>query len=179
LLRMRLIRWLSIFALLVPAAFAETAVLECTADTSIPMKKGGLDWSGHATQLHLPDAVLLNFGFPPARDWAVMKATLLLHVASGAAPERLEIAVLQQPWDEESAPKLDLKNLRYLPAKIETKKDGWLAITVEPSLAEMLAGGKGEGLAIREPSGTHECFFHSRESLQYLPYLIVEGKPRK
>ncbi len=152
---MCLIRWLSIFALLVPTAFAETAVLECTADTSIPIKKGGLDWSGHATQLHLPDAVLLNFGFAPVRDWAVTKATLLLHVAPGAAPERLEIAMIQQPWDEESAPKLDLKNLRYLPVKIETKKDGWLAISMEPSLVEMMAGGKGQGLAIREHSGTH------------------------
>ena len=176
---MRLIRWLSIFALLAAVAFPETAVLECTADTSIPIKKGGLDWSGHATQLHLPDEVLLNFSFAPARNWAVTKATLLLHVASGAAPERLEIAVIQQPWDEESAPRLDLKNLRYLPAKIETKKDGWLAIGVEAPLVEMMAGGKGQGLAIREHSGTREYFFHSRESLQYLPYLIVEGKPRK
>jgi hypothetical protein len=176
---MRLVRWLSIFALMVPVGFAETAVLECIADTSIPMKKGGLDWSGHATQLHLPDEALLDFGFAPARGWAITKATLLLHVASGVAPERLEVAVIQQPWDEESAPKLDLKTLRYLPAKIETKKDGWLTITVEAPLVEMMAAGKGHGLAIREHSGTREYFFHSRESLQYLPYLIVEGKPRK
>ncbi len=167
------------FALLGGTVFAETAVLECTSDMSIPMRKGGLDWSGHATQLHLPDAALLNFGFAPVKGWAVTKATLLLHVASGAPPERLEIAVIQEPWSEETAPKLDLKSLRFLAAKPETKPDGWLAIPVEAPLAEILAAGKGYGLAVRERSGAHEYFFHSRESLQYLPYLILEGKPRK
>jgi hypothetical protein len=176
---MRSTLWLVMFALLMPVIFAETAVLECTSDTSIPIKKGGLDWSGHATLLHLPDAALLNFAFAQAKGWAVTKATILLHVASGPPPQRLEIAVIQQPWDEESAPKLDLKNLRFLPSKVEMKPDGWLAISIEAPLVEMLAAGKAYGLAIREHSGTHEYFFNSRESLQYLPYLIVEGKPRK
>ena len=154
------------------AAFGETAMLECVADTSLSST------DGHAVELRLPQAILMNFRFAAVRDWAVTKATLLLHVAGGDPLRALDVATVPVGWDEKSAGGVDLRKLLFLGHKVDSKPDGWVSIAVEPSLVELLTAGKGTGLAIRDRSTSRSHSFHSRESVQFQPYLIVEGRPR-
>ncbi len=153
-------------------AVAQTAMLECVADTSI------LSTDGHAVELRLPRLILMNFRFAAIRDWSVTKATLLLHIASGDAPAHLDISTVTSEWDERSPVRLDIRKLPFLGHTVQTKPDGWIGIEVTPSLIELLAAGKGTGLGLRDRSGTREHAIHSRESVQYAPYLVVEGRPR-
>ena len=147
-------------------------MLECVADTSLSST------DGHAVELRLPQAILMNFRFAAVRDWAVTKATLLLHVAGGDPLRALDVATVPVGWDEKSAGGVDLRKLQFLSHKVESKPDGWVSIAVEPSLVELLTAGKGTGLAIRDRSTSRSHSFHSRESVQFQPYLIVEGRPR-
>ena len=152
--------------------YGETAMLECVADTSVPST------DGHAVELRLPQAIFLNFRFAAVRDWAVTKATLLLHVAGGDSLRMVDVATIVAEWDEKSAGSVDVRKLRFLSHKVESKPDGWISIAVEPSLVELLTAGKGTGLAIRDRSTSRQHRIHSRESVQFMPYLIVEGMPR-
>jgi hypothetical protein len=153
-------------------ARAETAMLECVADASVPST------DGHAVELRLPQAILLNFRFIAIRGWAVTKATLLLHVAGGDPFGTLDISTIIAPWDEKKFSGINVGKLTFLKHAVENKQDGWIAIEVSPSLVELLAAGKGTGLAIRDRSSSKGHVIHSRESVQFMPYLIVEGKPR-
>jgi hypothetical protein len=153
-------------------AVAQTAMLECVADTSIPST------DGHAAELRLPRVILLNFRFAAIRNWSITKATLLLHVASGGIPAHLDISTVTSEWDERSPVKLDIRKLPFLGHAVQSKPDGWIGIEVAPSLIELLAAGKGTGLALRDRSVAREHAIHSRESIQYAPYLMVEGTPR-
>ena len=154
------------------AAYGETAMLECVADTSIPST------DGHAVELRLPQVILMNFRFAAVRDWAVTKATLLLHVAGGDPLRNVDIATILVAWDEKPAGSVDIRKLQFLSHKVESKPDGWISIAVEPPLVELLTAGKGTGLAIRDRSASRRHTIHSRESVQFMPYLIVEGRPR-
>ena len=147
-------------------------MLECVADTSIPST------DGHAAELRLPEAILLNFRFAAVRNWAVTKATLLLHVAGGDPLRNLDISTISGAWDEKNASGVNAGKLHFLSHKVESKPDGWIAVEVIPSLIELLTAGKGTGLAIRDRSSSKHHTVHSRESVQYMPYLIVEGRPR-
>jgi hypothetical protein len=153
-------------------AHAETAMLECVSDTSIPSN------DGHAAELRLPEAILMNFRFAAVRNWAVTKATLLLHVAGGDPVRMLDISTIPAAWEENKTGGVNVAKLHFLSHKAESKPDGWIAVEVTPSLIELLTAGKGTGLAIRDRSSSKQHAFHSRESVQYLPYLIVEGRPR-
>ena len=158
------------------AAYGETAMLECVADISIPST------DGHAIELRLPQAILMNFRFAAVRDWAVTKATLLLHVAGGDPLRMVDVGTIVTAWDEKSAGsvdiRLDIRKVQFLSHKVENKPDGWISIAVEPPLVELLTAGKGTGLAIRDRSTSRHHTIHSRESVQFMPYLIVEGRPR-
>jgi hypothetical protein len=147
-------------------------MLECVADTSVPST------DGHAAELRLPQAILLNFRFAAIRDWAVTKATLLLHVASGDAFRNVGISTILAPWNETKPAAVDVRKLQFLNHKVENKPDGWISIDIVPELVELLAAGKGTGLAIRDASSSKQHAIHSRESVQFMPYLIVEGRPR-
>ena len=147
-------------------------MLECVADTSIPST------DGHAVELRLPQAILMNFRFAAIRDWAVTKATLLLHVAGGDALRNVGISTILAAWDETKPAAVDVRKLQFLNHRVENKPQGWISIEVTPALVELLAAGKGTGLAIRDPSSSKQHAIHSRESVQFMPYLVVEGKPR-
>ena len=151
-------------------------MLECVADISIPST------DGHAIELRLPQAILMNFRFAAVRDWAVTKATLLLHVAGGDPLRMVDVGTIVTAWDEKSAGsvdiRLDIRKVQFLSHKVENKPDGWISIAVEPPLVELLTAGKGTGLAIRDRSTSRHHTIHSRESVQFMPYLIVEGRPR-
>src|SRR5437764_9809196 len=78
-------------------ADAATALVECVADTALPLKATKID--SHARELPLSQS-LLTFRFEAIRNWAVSKATLHFHLASGSPPAILEFALLQEPWTE-------------------------------------------------------------------------------
>ncbi len=152
--------------------YAETAMLECVADTSIPST------DGHSVELGLPQVILMNFRFAAVRDWAVTKATLLLHAAGGEPLRFLDISTITATWDETRPATMDIGKLQFLSHKVENKPEGWISIDVTPTLIELLTAGKGTGLALRDRSAAKIHVIHSRESVQYMPYLIVEGRPR-
>lgn len=120
----------------------------------------------------------MNFRFAAVRDWVVTKATLLLHVAGGDSLRMMDVATIVAAWNERSTGSVDVRKLRFLSHKVEIRPDGWISIAVEPSLVELLTAGKGTGLAIRDRSTSRQHTIHSRESVQFMPYLIVEGMPR-
>lgn len=147
-------------------------MLECVADISLPTT------DGHAVELQLPQVILMNFRFAAVKDWAVLKATLLLHVSGGDALSKVEISTVTEAWRENKPSPVNLKKLNFLSHTVEMKEGGWVAIEVTPSLVELLTAGKGTGLALRDRAGSRHHSFHSRESIQFTPYLIVDGRPR-
>jgi hypothetical protein len=156
--------------------WAGTAIVECTADTYIAAKNQKAA-DGRASELKLPEVILLNFRFDAIRDWSVSKATLLLHVVNGKAPTRLEIAIAPNPWREMEVPHLDWEKWKYLSHFAEAQPEDWVTVDVAAPLIELLAAGKGHGLALREKVVGRERIFHSRQSGHFAPYLIVEGQP--
>jgi hypothetical protein len=156
--------------------WAGTAIVECTADTYIPAKNQKAP-DGRASELKLPEVILLNFRFDAIRDWSVSKATLLLHVSSGKAPTRLEIAVVPEQWREMTLPHLDWQKWKYLSHVADGQPEDWVTVEVSAPLIELLAAGKGHGLAVRDKVAGRERAFHSRQTGHFAPYLIVEGQP--
>ena len=152
--------------------FAETAMLECVADLSLPTT------DGHAAELRLPETILLNFRFAAIHDWTVIKATLLLHVAGGDALRKIDISTVTVAWTENKPEAVNIRKLNFLSHPVEEKPGGWIAVEVAPSLVELLIAGKGTGLAIRDRASSKKHSIHSRESVQFTPYLIVDGRPR-
>lgn len=157
-------------------ARAGTAIVECIADTYIPGKNQQAP-DGRASELKLPEVILLNFRFDAIRDWSVTKATLLLHVAGGKPPTRIEMAVVPEPWKESQVPHMDWQKWKYLSHVADGQRDDWVTIEVSAPLIEMLAAGKGYGLALRDRITGRERVIHSRQSGHFAPYLIVEGQP--
>jgi hypothetical protein len=142
----------SLFLLLaVVPALAETAVLECVADSTL-----GRPASAEAKVLPLRPALSLEFNTRTVKAWRVTKATLLIHVASGLAPERVAIWVAARK--------------KVLP--VIRERDGWLRVELDVGMASaavsapILLEGKG-GASV-----------NTRESLSLAPYLIMEGSAR-
>ena len=158
------------------AARAENAILECTADT----------WIAHGTRAaHGHDAVLtlggekpilLQFRMSAIEGWTVQKAVLLLHVSGNARPRKVLLAAIASPWKESatSPPALG----KDVQADERIKPDGWIAIEVPPDLTQSLVDGKAFGLAIRLANGAPQQF-DSRETIQFSPYLVVQGTEKK
>jgi hypothetical protein len=171
----RLLRIGALVGLLAQAE-AATALVECTADTALPLKAAKVD--SHAPELPLAQ-LLLTFRFEAIRDWAVSKATLHFHLASGSPPATLEFALLHEAWTERDPPRIDARKLRYLRRATKGEAEGWMTIELDGSLIEMLAGGKGTGVALRDRTTAGAArSIHSRESVHFAPYLIVEGQSR-
>jgi hypothetical protein len=170
---------LAIFAvtLSLGTASAATAMVECTQDTYLPAKPGKPAVDGHAHVLSLSTAALLAFRFEAIRNWDVSKVTLMLHVASGGPPPRLLIAIIPDAWNERETPRIDPRRLKWITNEAEARPDGWISLQVPPSLVELLAKGKGDGLALRDKSTTAGRALNSREG-GFTSYLIVEGQPR-
>ena len=153
-------------------AGAATAVVECTADRALDGKG-----DAHATELPAGGA-LLTFRFEAIRDWKVNKGDLFLHLEKGSVPARLELALVQAPWNERDALKMDVRKLNFLPQPVEGQPERWIRLAIPASILEMLAAGKGTGLAIRDrTSAGKDRVLHARESMHNGAYLIVDGAP--
>jgi hypothetical protein len=139
----------------------QTAFLECTADISLPATPGDatiLNAGGGKT-------VLLSFRMAAAEGWKIEKAVLLLHFPTNTTPQKIRLAAIQDKWTEksDSLPALTA----FQEATERSKPDGWITI---PIPAELLAP-KYAGLALQGPKQS----FHSRRSVQFSPYLVVQG----
>jgi hypothetical protein len=147
---------------------AGRALLECTADTAVDLAQETASGKGRELAAGGKSrAVLLDFRTAVIEGWTVEKATLLLHIAEGAAPRKLELAAAPFPWSEsETAPPRTVP--RFRAAAVRETKMGWIEVDLGADLL------RGHGLMIRVP-GKARTAFHARETVQYSPYLIVEG----
>lgn len=150
-----------------PVLRAETAILECTADASSP---GGAA-SGKAATLQGPATMLFGFKTWNIFRWNVESAELFLHVAKGPAPTALEIAVVPSPWTEAGPPDVSAA-FKFVAHKASSEPENWISIKVDPKLVGEITAGKGHGLAVRVKAASA---VHTRESVAFKPYLIVNG----
>ena len=155
--------------LAVTSAMAQTAVLECTADTvvgGIPREK--------ILQINPSSRALLDFRFSAVGGWQIREARLMLHVAEGAPPAKIEVAVILGNWSESDVhapPRIG----RSQTLSVSIHEEGWISITVPPALLQPSVGRRAHGIAIR--GGSQTIRLHSRESLSWAPYLIAAGTP--
>lgn len=139
-------------ALLLPVtAKAETALLECTANA------------------RASEYFLVQFRVSAIQGWTVEKALLLLHVGGKASRQRVEIAPILSLWKESSpiVPSLGKSTL----IEEQPRPDGWVSISLPLEMVQPLIDRKSYGFAIRKRNR-----YDSRETIQYSPYLVVQGK---
>jgi hypothetical protein len=147
-----------------PRAVAESAVLECTADTW--MARGDRATHGRNRVLTLaPDgAILLQFRTPAIEGWRISKATLLLHLAGGRRPSRIRVAPPAAAWSEIEA--RWARPVGGADRPVRTYQDEWIAIDLQPGDVQ------AHGLSIRSRARLR---FDARESVGFAPYLLIEG----
>jgi hypothetical protein len=134
-------------------AYAESAVLECISSTYSEGK------------------LFVQFRMTVAPDWKISKASLLLHTADGTPPKVLEVGLVKDKWSEFDA---SVKPVAGKTRKYDAAALGqnWIRIELDPAQAQQITNG----LAVVVPGGEKANPFHLRESMQYSPYLLLEGK---
>jgi hypothetical protein len=169
-----LVKAVPILLLLAPALRAESILLECTADGWYANHDS--KWEGSSQTLKLAaadDVILLAFRVAVIEHWKVEKAVIVLHLAAASQPAELMVSLIDSPWRESSSKPPSLREASPTVEKI--KPDGWISIPVPQPMAQALADGRATGLALN--SGKASQIFHSRETIQYSPFLAVVGKP--
>ena len=136
------------------AAHAESAVLECISSTHVEAKSGGITF--------------YKFRMSAAPNWKLSRASLLLH-AVGDAPKSVEVGLAVEEWNEFNRAVVPTAGkLRKYEAVVV--KDGWIRIEIDPAQAQQIKFG----VAVKvEQAKTR--WFDLRESMQYSPYLLLEG----
>ncbi len=149
---------------------AGRALLECTADTAAELARKTA--SGRTRELPAGGksrVVLLDFRTAVIEGWTVEKATLLLHIAAGAIPPRLEVAAASFAWSEsETRAHAISGSVKFHAFPVRESKMAWIEIDLDPALL------RAHGLVLRIP-GNAQTTFRARETVQFSPYLIVEG----
>ena len=165
---------LPILLLLTPAIRAESTLLECVADAWYSRPASKLEGSGQTLTLDRKGgAILLAFRTAAIEHWTVEKAVIVLHLAAPSQPVEIEVSLTDIPWRESSLKPVPLRSTS--PAVEKIKPDGWISVPVPQAMAQALADGKATGLALS--SARANQIFHSRETIQYSPFLAVIGKP--
>jgi hypothetical protein len=163
----------SILLVLLPALRAESALLECVADAWYSQSDSKLDGSGQTLKLDgSGGAILLDFRNAAMEHWKVEKAVIVLHLAEPSQPVDLAISLTDTGWTESSLKPPHMGEAS--PTSEKVKPDGWISIAVPRAMAQALADGKATGLALTSAQATQ--VFHSRESIQYSPFLAVIGR---
>lgn len=161
---------LAMVAILTGASVAaQTAVLECVADTVVR----GVN-RGPIMQLHPASLVLLDFRFSAVEGWQIREAKLMLHVAEGDVPAKVEVAVVAEGWWE-SRPYEQPRLARRQSLAVMKHEQGWISLEVPPALVTPTVRRQAHGIGIRVPLRRGMISLHSRESLSWAPYLIVSG----
>jgi hypothetical protein len=177
--------------------FAESAVLECTADSWISSREPKQS-HGNGDELKVRGKTalaLLNFRFTAVPNWKIRKATLLLHKQDLEEMQRIGLAVIPIDWHEGEATfqeaqlgkrwtnnkanvgdlLLKAPNARTAFGSVTEKEMGWVAVDVPAELVNEIVEGRGFGLALFDKSLRSEKTFDARETIRYAPYLLVEG----
>jgi len=142
---------------------ASTVRLPCIADISESPEF-------RVSELGLRPAALLNFRLEAVRSWHIDKASLMVHLAGGDAPDQLDVAVVPDKWSEKKP--ASRRRYAFLIHSVHPEPDGWLSVPLRQTIVDDLLSGKVWGLAI---SGAPSTRLHSRESITFAPYLLVEG----
>jgi len=97
----------------------------------------------------------LRFRTGPAARVRVARATLLLHIAAGAAPDFIDI-------------------VKPLKGRAETRlqRDGWITAQIPARCAQRLLDQEG----FLEFKAAPSLAFHLPSQTGFAPYLVVEGK---
>jgi hypothetical protein len=160
--------------LLMQALRAESTLLECTADAWYANSDSR--WEGSGQTLKLAgggEVILLAFRFAAIEHWKVEKAVIVLHLAAESQPAELMVSLIGAPWRESSPKPPSFRETS--PAVEKIKPDGWISIPVPRAMAQALADGKATGVALSSAHANQ--IFHSRETIQYSPFLAVIGRP--
>ncbi len=137
------------------AAFAESAVLECISSKHVEAKGDG--------------TTFYQFRMSAAPGWTISRASLLLHT-TGTVPKSVEVGLAVEKWNEFDAKLIPVagKMRKYDATEL---KLGWIRIELEPAQAQQIV----HGLAVKVAGAGKAMPFHLRESMQYSPYLLLEG----
>ncbi len=137
---------------LVPAAAqAETALVECTAN------------------MRTSEYFLVQFRVSAIQGWTVEKALLLFHAKDKTLPQRVEIAPILSIWRESSSAVPSLGQSSQV--EEQPRPGGWISVSLPPEIVQPLVDRKNYGFAIKLPRR-----YDSRQTIQYSPYLVVQGK---
>jgi len=146
-------------------ARAERAVLECIADTWVAGGDRTAHGREHTLILSKNGAAALLFRVAAVEGWQLKNVVLLLHLSGGTAPERIRVGPLKASWSESSATWNTISRAKARWRRVRTFDENWIAIDLDPGEA------LGHGIIL---SGG-EARFHSRETVGFAPYLLVEG----
>ncbi|MDQ6699908.1 MAG: hypothetical protein M3Z36_06960, partial [Acidobacteriota bacterium] len=116
--------------------------------------------------------ILLRFRVSAIEGWKVEKALVLLHVSGSIRPRKALLAPIASRWSEAAANSPTLG--KEVEADERTRPDGWISIDLPIDLVQTLVDGKAYGIAIRLDGETGQQF-DSRETVQFSPYLVVQG----
>jgi len=162
-----------ILLLFTPLLRSESTLLECTADAWYSSHDAKLEGSTQTLKLTTTDdVILLAFRFAAIEHWKVEKAVIVLHLAAESHPAELTVSVTNSPWSESSLRPPSFRETS--PAVEKIKPDGWISVPVPQAMAQALADGKATGLALISKHASQT--FHSRETIQYSPFLAVVGQ---
>ena len=105
-----------------------------------------------------------------APDWKISKASLLLHTMGATPPKSVEVGLVKEKWNEfnPSITPVAGKTRTYAAAPLQ---QGWIRIELDPAQAQQISNG----LAVLVPGRGSAKMFHLRDSMQYSPYLLLEG----
>ncbi|MDP6634469.1 MAG: DUF4091 domain-containing protein [Phycisphaerae bacterium] len=151
---------------------------------------------------------LFNFDVSAVKSWRITKATLHLKLANGRI-RRAAVCTVPIPWVEGTAggkaqngsscfthvkypttawtpgggtvtdATFNSPDMMWRPASVQTDKDGWMAIRIDPKLVQAVAAGFSHGLILSSETGqtreNHDVF--TREQGAVKPYLTVACVP--
>jgi hypothetical protein len=167
---------LSILLMLAPALLGENMLIECVADAWYSRSNPKLEGSGQTLRVGEPGGSVLLLAFRTAaiEHWKVERAVIVLHVAAPFELAEISVSLTGGSWRESST---EPPTLRDTTRTVEKRKpDGWVSIPVPAELVQALVDGKATGLAISSARGDQT--FHSRETIQFAPFLAVVGRGR-
>ena len=143
-------------ALQTSVARAESAVLECISSAYIANKTGGTTFA--------------QFRITVAEGWKISKAALLFHITGEPPPKNVEVGLVNAKWNEfdPSVTPVAGKTQKY---EVTALKEGWVRIELDPAQAQQIK----HGVAVIVADGGKSKPFHLRDSLQFSPYLLLEG----
>ena len=138
------------------AARAESAVLECISSAYVANKTGGTTFA--------------QFRITVAEGWKISKAALLLHTTGEPPPKTVQVGLVNAKWNEfdPSITPVAGKTEKY---EVAVLKEGWIRIELNPAQARQIK----HGVAVIVPDGGRTKPFHLRDSLQFSPFLLLEG----